>query len=71
MVNNSISFHCDLWEAERVDFEDIKIHDENNEASTKSETVGEINNMSTCPVCEYVQVAFDPFENTLFGTWSY
>ena len=53
MVNNSISFHCDLWEAERVDFEDIKIHDEDNKASTKSETVCDMHNVSTCPVCEY------------------
>ena len=65
MNNNSISFYCDLLEAERLDFEDIIIHDENNEASSKSETFGEINNVSTCTVYEFVQVAFDTFENTL------
>ena len=41
-------------------FEDIKLHDENNEVSTKSETIGDINNASTCLVCEYVKVMFDP-----------
>ena len=41
-------------------FEDIKLHDENNEVSTKLKTIGEINNVSTCPVCEYVKVMFDP-----------
>ena len=41
-------------------FEDIKLHDENNEVSTKSETIGYINNGPICLVCEYVKVIFDP-----------
>ena len=42
-----------MCEAERDVFEDIKLHDENNEVSTKSEALGELNNVSTCPICEY------------------
>ena len=60
MVDNDITFHCPKCEAERADFEAIKLHDENIEVSTKLETIGEINNVSTCSVCEYVKVMFDP-----------
>ena len=48
-----------MCETERNDLEDIKLHDENYEVSTKSETIGELNNVSTCPDCEYVKVVFD------------
>ena len=37
-------------------FEDIKLHDENNEVSTKSETSDELSNVSTDPVCEYAKI---------------
>ena len=56
-----------MCETERNDLEDIKLHDENNEVSTKSETIGDINNASTCLVCEYVKVMFDP-KNMFFWT---
>ena len=49
-----------MCETEGNDLEDIKLHDKNYEVSTKSETIGELNNVSTCPDCEYVKVVFDP-----------
>ena len=42
-----------MCEAGRDVFEDKKVHDENNEVSGKSEAVGELNNVSTCPGCGY------------------
>ena len=42
-----------MCEAGRGVFEDIEVHDENIDLRGKSEAVGELNNVSTCPICEY------------------
>ena len=42
-----------MCEAGRGVFEDIDVHDENNEVSGKLEAVGELNDVSTCPGCGY------------------
>ena len=58
-----------MCETERNDFGDIKLHDENNEVSTKSEMVWEILIVFTRLVCEYINVVFKSFKNTLVGPW--
>ena len=42
-----------MCEAGRGVFEDIEVHDENIQLSGKSEAVGELNDVSSCPGCGY------------------
>ena len=42
-----------MCEAGRGVFEDIYVHDENNEVCGELEAVGELKDVSTCPGCGY------------------
>ena len=57
-----------MWQAERDDSDDRRIHDENIDVGTSPETLGDINNACTCHICEYVKVVFNPFKRHVFWT---
>ena len=54
-----------MWQAERDDSDDRRIHDENIGVGTSP---GDINNACTCHICEYVKVVFNPFKRHVFWT---